>query len=300
MRGGPILGLDRPMRFELSTPTPEQLGALMACLSSWQQDGLPIQLHPGDLGWQWRFGAIRLAEALRVWTVDNTTMAIGFVDGAPLIRMAIAPSADHDEEFAQALARDLEDPTRCILDAHKLIVEARFGTAFRSLLHSHGWVDDDPWTPLVRDLSDPVEGSGLRVEIVGLDRVDDRVAVQRAAFDRSTFSAELWDEMSQSLAYQQARCLVGYDGQANAVAGVTVWSAGPGRPGLLEPMGVHHDHRGHGYGTAISVAAAAALRNMGASSALVATKSSNDGAVATYASAGFRRMPDVTDFVYLR
>ncbi len=227
-------------------------------------------------------------------------MAIGFVDDGPLIRMAIAPSADHDEELAQALVHDLEDPTRGILDAHKLIVEARFGTAFRSLLRSHGWVDDDPWTPLVRDLSDPVESSGLRVEIVGPERVDERVAVQRASFDRSTFTAELWNEMSQFSAYQQARCLVGYDGQANVVAGVTVWSAGPGPPGLLEPMGVHRDHRGHGYGTAISVAAAAALRNMGASSALVATKNSNEGAVATYASAGFRRMPDVTDFVCMR
>ncbi len=288
------------MRFEMLTPTPDQLGALVAGLSSWQQDGLPVQLHPGDLGWQWRFGSITLAEALRVWTADDTTMAIGFVGDASLIRMAIAPSADHDEELAQALLRDLEDPARGILDAHKLIVEARFGTAFRSLLHSHGWVDDDPWTPLVRDLSDPVDARGLRVEIVGPERVDDRVTVQRAAFDRSTFTAARWDEMSQSSAYQQGRCLVGFDGQDNAVAAVTVWSAGPGRPGLLEPMGVHRDHRSHGYGTAISVAAAAALQDVGASSAAVATPSSNEGAVATYAAAGFRRMPEVTDFAYVR
>ena len=90
----------------------------------------------------------------------------------------------------------------------------------------------------------------------------------------------------------------GYDGQDNAVAAVTVWSAGPGRPGLLEPVGVHRDHRGHRYGTAISLAAAAALRDLGSSSAMVATSSSNQAAVATYASAGFRHMPDVTDFVY--
>jgi hypothetical protein len=42
-----------------------------------------------------------------------------------------------------------------------------------------------------------------------------------------------------------------------------VWSVGPGKPGLLEPMGVHQDHRGHRYGTAISVAAAAALQQLG-------------------------------------
>jgi len=288
------------MSLELATPRADQLDAVVADLSSWQQDGLPVQLHPGDLGWAWRFGAVTLAEALRVWTVDATTVAIGFVDEAWLIRMAIAPPADNDEELAQALARDLEDPMRGVLDGANVSVEARFGTAFRSQLRTRGWVEGDPWAPLVRDLSDPVEGSELRVEVVGPERVDDRVAVQRGAFTSSTFTAERWHEMSRSSAYQHARCLVGYDSKDNPAAAVTVWSAGPGRPGLLEPVGVHRDHRGHSYGTAISLAAAAALRDLGSSSALVATSSSNQAAVATYASAGYRRMPDVTDFVYQR
>jgi ribosomal protein S18 acetylase RimI-like enzyme len=135
---------------------------------------------------------------------------------------------------------------------------------------------------------------------VGHDRVADRVAVQRAAFNCSTFTPGLWTVMSQSPAYRNARCLVGYDGQDNAVAAATVWSAGAGRPGLLEPMGVHRDHRGHGYGTAITLAAASALQDMGASSATVATPTSNADAVATYASAGFRRTPAVTDFALTR
>ena len=87
-------------------------------------------------------------------------------------------------------------PPGQVLDGDKVVVEARFGTAFRSLLQSHGWVDGDPWTPLVRDLSDPVEGHDLRVEVVGPERVSDRVAVQRGAFDRSAFTAELWEAMS--------------------------------------------------------------------------------------------------------
>ena len=288
------------MPVQMSTPTVDQLDALVADLSSWQQDGLPVQLHPGDLGWAWRFGAGPLAEALRVWTAGRRTMAIGFVDDASLIRMAIAPEADQDDDLAQVLVGDLEDPTRCRLHGDEVVVEARFGTAFRSLLRSRGWVDGEPWTPLVRDLGDPVEGSDLRVDVVGPGGVGDRVAVQRAAFERSAFTAERWEAMSRSSAYQQARCLVGYDDLDNAVAAVTVWAAGPGRPGLLEPLGVHRDHRGHHYGTAISLAAAAALHDLGASSATVATPSSNRAAVATYASAGYRRLPDVTDFVYRR
>jgi ribosomal protein S18 acetylase RimI-like enzyme len=288
------------MRLALSTPAPDRLPALVADLASWQQDGLPVQLHPGDLAWQWRFGSTTLAEGLRAWTVDGTTVAIGLVDAASLIRMAVAPSADHDEELALLLVADLEDPARGVLDASPLTVEARFGTALRSRLRARGWEDRDPWTPLVRDLGHPVEETDLRVEVVGPEHVDDRVAVQRAAFDGSTFSAGLWHQMSQTPAYSSARCLVGYDAEDNAVAAVTVWSAGPGRPGLLEPMGVHRDHRGHGHGTAICLAAAAALRDLGASSATVATPSSNEGGVATYRAAGYRPMPEVTDFVLTR
>jgi ribosomal protein S18 acetylase RimI-like enzyme len=140
-----------------------------------------------------------------------------------------------------------------------------------------------------------VEDCGVRVEVIGPGQAHVRVAVQRAAFDRSTFTVERWDAMAVGVAYADARCLVAYDDQDAPVAAATVWSAGPGRPGLLEPMGVHREHRGHGFGTAITVAAAAALRELGSSSAIVCTESSNVGAVATYRSAGFEQLPDVRD-----
>lgn len=191
---------------------------------------------------------------------------------------------------------DLCDPARGVLPAGAAIVEARFGAVFRELLTQSRWVADEPWTPLCRDLTEPVEDCGLRVEVVSPSQVQERVAVQRAAFPNSTFTVERWRTMAAAPPYRRARCLVAYDAHDDAVAAVTVWSAGQGKPGLLEPMGVHRDHRGHGYGTAISVAAAAALREMGASSATVCAESSNVGAVATYASAGFKKLPDVTDF----
>jgi GNAT superfamily N-acetyltransferase len=183
-----------------------------------------------------------------------------------------------------------------VLPADTHLVEARFGAAFRNLLHQSGWVADEPWTPLRRDLTQHVEDCRLRIEVVGAHNMRARVEVQRAAFPRSTFTLERWHTMAAAPPYRQARCLVGRDAHGDAVAAVTVWSAGQGRPGLLEPLGVHRDHRGHGYGTAISVAAAAALRRMGASSATVCTPSSNVGTVATYASAGFHKLPDVTDY----
>jgi ribosomal protein S18 acetylase RimI-like enzyme len=96
--------------------------------------------------------------------------------------------------------------------------------------------------------------------------------------------------------FRRPRCLVGYDDDGNAVAASTVWSAGRGRPGLIERLGVHRDHRGRGHGRAIAMAAAAALQQLGSSSATVCTPSSNVGGVAAYVSAGFEKLPEVTDF----
>jgi ribosomal protein S18 acetylase RimI-like enzyme len=283
------------MSVTLSTATVASLDDVAEAVASWQQEGGPVQLHPGDLGWNWSFGAAHLAGSLRVWR-DGQILAVGLVDDAGLIRMGIAPSVDRDTPFATHVLADLSDPARGVLPEGEARVEARSGTAFRELLAVSGWVPDEPWTPLRRDLTDEVEDSGLRIEVVDEHDLAERVAVQRAAFATSTFSLERWHAMAAGSPYRRARCLVGYDANDAAVAVATVWSAGQGRPGLLEPLGVHRDHRGHRHGTAISLAAAAALREMGASSATVCTPSSNVGGVATYAAAGFTSLGDVTDF----
>lgn len=296
------------MPVTLETANVDSLDEIAEAVASWQRHDAPVQLHPGDLGWNWKVGASRLARDLRVWRRDGRPVAVGLVDGPGLVRMGIAPSVDEDESFASRLLADLSDPARGVLPAGDACVEARAGTALRAALAADGWGDDESWTPLSRDLTDPVEECGLTVEVVGprtttagpadreAPRVSDRVEVHRASFERSTFTTAAWQEMAAASPYRRARCLVGYDGGGTPVAAVTVWSAGPGRPGLLEPLGVHRDHRRHGYGTAISVAAAAALREMGASAATVCTRSSNVRAVTTYASAGFRTLPAVTDF----
>jgi len=267
----------------------------MRVLREWQYDGAPVQLHPGDLGWYWRFGAEATAAAVRTWSRDGQSLAVGLLDGPGLLRLAIAPDAQHDEELARQMVADVTQPERGVLPQGTVYIEARFGAAFQGLLLDDGWDADEPWTPLARDLAERVEHCGVRIEVTGPEQAHVRAAVQRAAFDRSTFTDERWHAMAAGSPYVDAQCLVAYDDQNTAVAAATVWSAGPGRPGLLEPMGVHREHRGHGYGTAITVAAAAALRELGSSSAIVCTASSNVGAVATYKSAGFEQLPDVRD-----
>jgi len=283
------------MAIVLGMPGPGGLHEVACVLREWQCDGTFMQLHPGDLGWFWRFGADATAGAVRTWSRDGRILAVGLLDGPGLLRLMIAPQAERDEELARALVADASQPERGVLMPGKAAVAAPMGALVQDLLSGDGWDTGEPWTPLCRDLTGPVQDPGVRIEVTGPERAHVRAAVQRAAFDNSTFTDERWHAMAAGLPYADARCLVAYDDHGNAVAAVTAWSAGPGKPGLLEPVGVHHDHRGHGYGRAITIAAAAALRELGSSSAIVCTKTSNVGAVATYKSAGFRQLPEIRD-----
>lgn len=289
------VGCDRVMAIVLGKPGVDGLSEAVGVLREWQYDGAPMQLHPGDLGWFWRFGAEATAAAVRTWSRDGQILAVGLLDGPELLRLTIAPEAQRDEELAQQLVEDVSEPERGVLIAGKVNVEAPMGALVHDLLFEDGWNADEPWTPLRRDLTEPVKDPGVRIEVIGPEQAHVWTAVQRASFDSSTFTDERWQAMAEGLPYADARCLVAYDDQGHAVAAVTVWSAGPGKPGLLEPMGVHREHRGHGYGKATTVAAAAALQQLGSSSAMVCAPSSNVGAVATYKSAGFQPLPERRD-----
>lgn len=280
----------------METPGVDQLAEVIDALREWQDDAAPFQLHPGDVAWFWRFGAEATAAAVRAWRRDGRIVAAGLLDGG-VLRLTTAPDARRDEGLGQQLVEDVSRPERGILPAGKVSIEVPRDALLRDLLA--GWGAGEPWSPLSRDLGGEVEDPGVRIEVVGPERASVRAEVHRASFDRSTFTDERWRAMAAGSAYADARCLVAYDDRGTAVAAATVWSAGPGRPGLLEPLGVHRDHRGRGHGRAVSVAAAAALRRLGSSSALVCTPSANVGAVATYASAGYRPLPQVSDIVRL-
>lgn len=286
------------MSIRLTTPTADQLPRVLGALREWQDDRVPIQLHPGDLGWFARSGPQATAAALRTWSRGREILALGLLDGAGLVRWTVAPSARADEELADHVVADLAAPERGVLGDGPAAVEAPPGTALHDRLLLAGWHPGEAWTPLRRDLAPPVETSGVRVEVLRggqTDLVADYTAVHRSAFASPRLTPDVWGVLTAGPAYREARSLVAYSASGIPVAEVTVWSAGPGRPGLLEPMGVHAAHRGHGYGRAICLAAAGALRDLGASSALVCTPSANVGAVATYRAAGYHELPERLD-----
>lgn len=282
------------MTIVLSTPTPEDMREAMGVLREWQNDGAPMQLHPGDIGWNYRFGTAETAAVVRTWSRDERILAVGMQDSPTLIRMTVAPDAFQDEELARRLVEDLSLPERGVLPAGQVSVEAPQGLLLHDLLTKEGWGLDEPWTPLFRDLAAPVEDPGIRIQDVGPDQAQDFADVLRSAFNSTRPTREYWPRMSAGPYFTEARCLAAYDDHT-AAAVVTVWSAGPGKPGLVEPMGVHADHRGRGYGRAITLAGAAALQQMGASSVRVCTPSSNTGGIATYKAAGFVPQPEIGD-----
>ncbi len=296
------------MDLDLTVPGPGDLARLGEALATWQRDGAGLQLHPGDLGWHSTHGAQATASALRVWSTDGRPVALGLLDASQLLRVAVDPRLAGDHALAEGMAADLADPTRGVLDAGEAVVEARAAGRLSEVLAGAGWVPDETWTPLRRDLDGAQEDAGargadgLRVEEVDASTAPEWAQVHWSAFrggrlpdDQRERYVRRWLTMSSGPFGDRARTLLGRDEAGTAVAVVTVWSAGPGRPGLLEPMGVHDGHRGRGFGTAVVRAAAEALRELGASSALVCTPSGRVGAVRTYVAGGFTAETPVPD-----
>ena len=237
-----------------------------------------------------------LAAALRTWSRGGDILAVGFLDSPDVLRMTVAPGVWREEAFARAVVADLSEPDRGVLPAGEVSVEAPNGTRLQDKLTEGVWSTGERWTPLRLGLAAPVDQTGLQTEaVVSAEQVSECTAVHQSAWGSNRFTEEKWRTMAAGAPFADAQCLLARNDRGTAVATVTAWSAGSGRPGLLEPLGVHADHRRRGYGTAVCLAAAAHLRKIGSSSVLVCTPSSLRSAVDTYERAGFQRLPERLD-----
>ncbi|GAA1871224.1 GNAT family N-acetyltransferase [Brevibacterium marinum] len=287
---------------QLAVPAVRDLTEIGDELGQWQSDDGPAQLHPGDLGWYSLRGAGATAGDLRVWRSGESTLAVGLLDGANLLRLAIHPSLLHDDSLAQDIQSAVEPSPSEVFAHGTAIVEARGATALCDRLVANGWSTDEPWTPLQRDLSRSVEDPGMTVVTAGIREAEEWASVHWSAFRGTPYTEDdtakfigRWRTMSTGPFSSRARSLLGYDDSGQPVAAATVWSAGPARPGLLEPVAVHRDHQGRGFGKAMAIAAAKNLQQMGASAASVAAETANTAAVATYSAAGFIAHAEVRD-----
>ncbi|MEV7527558.1 GNAT family N-acetyltransferase [Agrococcus sediminis] len=225
-------------------------------------------LHPGDLGWHSSVGPEQMAKDLRVWTLEGVPITMGMLDGSEVLRMAIHPALSHDNDVADRVAHDLNEPDSGLFTGAEAIIEARGTHALSEALKAAGWVDDEPWTPMALDLTGALDTarldrSGLRIEHACPDAPNVWTSIHWSSFKgtpyddgaRSRF-VQRWTRLMTGPFADRAHSLIGYGPNGTPVAVTTVWTAGDGRPGLAEPMGVHRDHHGKGYGVAITLAEA--------------------------------------------
>jgi ribosomal protein S18 acetylase RimI-like enzyme len=253
--------------------TSAETGPALRALCEWTPVDVPGGgVHPGDVGWHLRFDDA----ALLLWTDDGVPVATGFLDDG-VLRVTAGPGAD-----LAALAADAEDLLEPGDDGTDGLPMPGWGLA-----QEESWLAMS-WAPR------PVSS---RAEPVGEAGAADRVLVQRSAFAKSTFTIERWHTMKQSPAGELAVEALVRTPAGEPAAAATGWFAGVDRCGLLEPVGTHPDHRGHGYGRDAVLGACAALADRGASAVAVVTLSSNDAAVALYRSAGFTVVRENRDWV---
>lgn len=115
------------MDIDVRTPGTVELGRICSVLGEWQNDGGPLHLHPGDLGWYSLRGPAATAAATRVWSQDETILAIALLDGPDLLRFAIHPRRRRDAALALRIVADVNNPSAGILGAGAATIEARCG-----------------------------------------------------------------------------------------------------------------------------------------------------------------------------
>lgn len=254
-------------------------------LSEWiPRRGGVSSLHPGDIGWHLRLDDVDLSGAFVAVRDRGEVVAVGLVEDE-MLRPTIRRTHTDDPEVAAALG-DLAD---ALTPGQTAYTDAPVGSAYEAWLAGHGWeVSPDPWAVLFRPLS-PSDGDyedPMTRPLSSDQDIADRVAVQFAAFEHSTFTVYRWRQMATGPGYEADLDLLRRDGAGTPVAAATGWLAGADRVGILEPVGTHRDHVGAGHGKAVTLATIAALARAGASGVSVQTPLSNVSAVRAYQSCG--------------
>jgi GNAT superfamily N-acetyltransferase len=281
----------------------ELAATAVAALAAWTPRHAPATtLHAGDVGWHLRHDDADLDETLVVVRDGSEITAVALSESGAL-RPTVRPDHADDDLLAAAVgevALSLAERAADSSAPSEFSCDTPPHSALRAWLVAHGWsVDPDPWALVFRPLSaaDADVGAGLAAPVATDDDVRERVVVQVNAFERSTFTVHRWHQMAAGPAYRRDLDLLRRD-DGVAVAGATAWTAGPGRVGILEPVGTHREHIGRGHGRAVTLAAIGALARAGASGVAVQTPLSNAAAVRTYESCGLRTIDHLHSLRY--
>lgn len=190
-----------------------------------------------------------VAIGLRVYDLTGSSAAVGLVGLfalVPLVVLGLYGGALACSRGCSSAGRAIGPPTRSMRSSRRLPCGGLLTLG-----------------PIPPERGEGPQRRGVRSVIEGFG------SLRRSPNVRMTFISDIFamvlaqPRVLLPAAGIRATSLAAFDDHDNAVSVTTVWSAGPGRPGLIESMGFHRDHRGRGYGVAITVAAASALRQMG-------------------------------------
>lgn len=273
------------MAYVYSTLTIDAISEMLATMASWQPvGGCASGLHPGDIGWNLAWPDEQCLPAVTVWRDATARIgAVALLDGPAEIRLTTEPALRQDPGLAATLFDDLterfgDDPASVDLPAGPTLLAARLVT--------DGYASGDVlWPLLYRGLTGPPAMPA------GISPIRETEFAARAEVEHSAFGSAVdidrWARMHGRPGFDAGLDLVARTQDGKVAAGATAWSAGRGRPGLLEPVATHADHQRQGYGRRVVEGACAALAARGASGVSVHTPAFNTGAIAAYRAAGF-------------
>jgi GNAT superfamily N-acetyltransferase len=270
------------------------VGELLSAMAAWPHpERVAASIHQGDLGWHLRLSDGAIEGAFVGWWDGDALLAVGLLEGV-VGRFSVMPGRERDGNLGEHVAQACRE-----LAGEEVYADLRAETATRRILAGEGWtLDPEPWVALHADLDQwsPMVSLDEDAVVEAADTVADRVAVQRAGFENSTFTDDAWHRMAAGPGYRRDLDLV-VVGDGSPVSIATAWWAGEAATAILEPVATHRDHRGRGWGVRAVTALLSRLRNLGASGVTVCTPLDYLGAVATYRAAGLRPVEHIQSII---
>jgi GNAT superfamily N-acetyltransferase len=253
--------------------------------------GLAQELWPdsecdyGQIAW-WAANLPHGETEVRLWHDDGILVGWGWVTGGTELEFDVRPSHRH-----------LLDEILDWAQPEELVVRSDHEDAI-GRIETHGLVHDPeaPWYRVnsrsLEQIDEPSVPDGYRLRTVEERDWSSRAAAHRSAFQPSRFSDDVYAFVRTTPAYRaDLDCVV--EAPDGSIAAYTLaWFDEVNRVGEFEPVGTHADHRRLGLGRAVGLYALSRLRDLGATSALVACR--GDAAYPIpcklYESIGFREV----------
>ncbi len=239
----------------------------------------------GQIAW-WAATLAHGETEVRLWRDGGRLIGWGCLTGGTELEFDVRPGD-----------RDVLDEILDWAQPKQLVVRSDHDDAI-ARIEAHGLVHDPeaPWFRLnarsLAQIDEPRLPDGYRVRTVEERDWPSWVEVHRSAFQPSRFREDVYAFVRSTPAYRaDLDCVV--EAPDGAIAAYTLgWLDEVNAVGQFEPVGVHADHRRLGLGRAAGLYALSRLRELGATSALVACRGDAAYPVPAklYESIGFREV----------